>query len=62
MNDDIDLELTEYEVVRQVSRNERAYVMAKDHEDAVRVFDKLKDTELDIQDYDDEYKVDGYEV
>jgi N-acetyl-gamma-glutamylphosphate reductase len=55
-------DLTEYEVEKLVAKKVKAYVFAKNHEDAVRIFDKLEESECDVIDYDDEYKVDGAEV
>ena len=61
-------ELTEYKVDILVARRGTAYVMAKDHEDAVAQFDKLIENGYDENpddiswiDYDDEYRVDGDE-
>jgi len=60
-------ELTEYEVEITVCRKGTCYVMAKDHEDAVRVFEKKlengydEDKSISWFDYDDEFKVDGDE-
>jgi len=58
-------ELTEYKVEILVAKRGSAYVMAKEHEDAVVQIDKLiengYDEDPDIQwtDFDDEYRVDG---
>ena len=56
-----DDDLTEYDVEKQVTTKTRAYVMAKDHEEACKIFDRLKESEVETMDFDDEYKVDGEE-
>ncbi len=61
-------DLTEYKVEITVCRKGSCYVMAKDNEDAVEIFEKKlehgydEDKSISWFDFDDEFTVDGDEI